>query len=151
MKIIWEGQNFKFPRTRGYGYPKWPPFGQKMAFLGPKKISYIFSESSFQNLMFDTKTNLLSFVDAKIWSFKNWRCAKNAKIWNAHNTPPRGPRAKKFWISKFLHRGYLHTKNDQNRWDKGVKLFTSVLERAFVLIQILFHLNPNFGETKTLG
>ena len=77
--MIWEGQNFKFHHTRGYGYPKWPPFGQKMHFLG-KKIACIFSESSFQNLMFDTKTNLLSFVDAKIWSFKNWRCAKNAKI-----------------------------------------------------------------------
>ena len=105
-----------------------PLLAKKWLFWAQKKISYIFSESSFQNLMFDTKTNLLSFVDAKIWSFKNWRCAKNAKIWNAHNTPPRGPRAKKFWISKFLHRGYLHTKNDQNRWDRGVKLLTSVLE-----------------------
>ena len=135
--MIWEGQNFKFHHTRGCGYPKWPPFGQKMFFFCPKKISCIFSESSFQNLMFDTKTNLLSFVDAKIWSFKNWRCAKNAKIWNAHNTPPRGPRAKKFWISKFLHRGYLHTKNDQNRWDKGVKLLTSVLEWATWLLHII--------------
>ena len=36
----------------------------------PKKFSYIFSESSFQNLMFDTKTNLLLFVDDKIWSFQ---------------------------------------------------------------------------------
>ena len=74
------GQNFKFHCTRGYGYPKWPPFGQKMGFLGQKKISHIFSESSFQNLMFDSKTNLLSFVDAKIWLFKNWRYAKNGKI-----------------------------------------------------------------------
>ena len=65
--MIWEGQNFKFPRTRGYGDPKWPPFGKKKwLFWAQKKISYIFSENSFQNLMFDTKTNLLSFVDAKI-------------------------------------------------------------------------------------
>ena len=85
--MIWESQNFKFHHNRGCGYPKWPPFGQNFFFFCPKKISCIFSESSFQNLMFDTKTNLLSFVDAKIWSFKNWRCAKNAKIWNAHNTP----------------------------------------------------------------
>ena len=26
----------------GYGYPKWPPLGQKMIFWGPKKISKIF-------------------------------------------------------------------------------------------------------------
>ena len=57
-----------------------PLLAKKWLFWAQKKISYIFSESSFQNLMFDTKTNLLSFVDAKIWSFKNWRCAKNAKI-----------------------------------------------------------------------
>ena len=77
--MIWEGQNFKFPCTRGYRYPKWPPFGQKMAFLGPKK-NFIYFFRKFQNLMFDTKTNLLSFVDAKIWLFKNWRYAKNGKI-----------------------------------------------------------------------
>ena len=48
-----------------------PLLAKKWLFWAQKKISYIFSESSFQNLMFDTKTNLLSFVDAKIWSFKN--------------------------------------------------------------------------------
>ena len=69
--------------------------------------------------MFDTKTNLLACVDAKSWPFKNWRYAQNAKIWNAHYSPPREPRAKNFWISKFLPRGYLHTKNDQNRWVGG--------------------------------
>ena len=36
--MIWEGENFKFQRTSSYGYPKWPPFGQKMVFLGQKKI-----------------------------------------------------------------------------------------------------------------
>ena len=47
-----------------------PLLAKKCFFFCPKKISCIFSESSFQNLMFDTKTNLLSFVDAKIWSFQ---------------------------------------------------------------------------------
>ena len=80
--------------------------------------------------MFDTKTNFLSYVDTKLWPFKSWRYQKIAKFWKAHNTPPRGPRAKKFWFSKFLPRGYLHAKNDQNRWDKGVKLLWSALEWA---------------------
>ena len=79
-------------------------------------------------MMFDTKTNLLSFVDPKLWPFKSWRYPKNAKISKAHNTAPRAPRAKKICISKFHPRGYLHAKNDQNRWDKGVKLLTSALE-----------------------
>ena len=78
--------------------------------------------------MFDTKTNLLSFVDPKLWPFKSWRYPKNAKISKAHNTAPRAPRAKKICISKFHPRGYLHAKNDQNRRDKGVKLLTSALE-----------------------
>ena len=81
-------------------------------------------------MMFDTKTNFLSFVDPKLWPFKSWRYQKISKFWNAHNTPPRGPRAEKFWFSKFLPRGYLHAKNDQNRWDKGVKLLWSPLEWA---------------------
>ena len=112
----------------GYGYPKWPPLGQNFFFLAQKKFSKFFSESSSQNMMFDTKTNLLSFVDPKLWPFKSWRYPKNAKISKAHNTAPRAPRAKKFCISKFHPRGYLHAKNDQNRWDKGVKLLTSALE-----------------------
>ena len=112
----------------GHGYPKWPPLGQKNFFLAQKKFSKFFSESSSQNMMFDTKTNLLSFVDPKLWPFKSWRYPKNAKISKAHNTAPRAPRAKKFCISKFHPRGYLHAKNDQNRWDKGVKLLTSALE-----------------------
>ena len=66
-------------------------------------------------MMFDTKTNLLSFVDPELWLFKSWKYPKNAKISNGHNTPPRGPRAKKFGISKFLPGGNLHAKNDQNR------------------------------------
>ena len=84
-------------------------------------------------MMFDTKTNFLSFVDPKLWPFKSWRYQKISKFWNAHNTPPRGPRAEKFWFSKFLPRGYLHAKNDQNRWDKGVKLLWSPLEWAIAL------------------
>ena len=82
-------------------------------------------------MMFDTKTNFLSFVDQKLWPFKGWRYPKIAKFWKAHNTPPRGPRAEKFWISEFLPRGYLDAKNDQNRWGKGVKLLPSVLEWAY--------------------
>ena len=84
--------------------------------------------------MFDTKTNFLSYVDTKLWPFKSWRYQKIAKFWKAHNTPPRGPRAKKFWFSKFLPRGYLHAKNDQKRWDKGVKLLRSALEWAFMVL-----------------
>ena len=49
-----------------------PLLAKKWDFWAKKKFHIFFSESSFQNLMFDTKTNLLSFVDAKIWSFKNW-------------------------------------------------------------------------------
>ena len=105
----------------GYGYPKWPPLGQNFFFLAQKKFSKFFSESSSQNMMFDTKTNFLSFVDPKLWPFKSLGYQKIAKFWKAHNTPPRGPRAEKFWFSKFLPRGYLHAKNDQNRWDKGVQ------------------------------
>ena len=82
-------------------------------------------------MMFDTKTNFLSFVDPKLWPFKSLGYQKIAKFWKAHNTPPRGPRAEKFWFSKFLPRGYLHAKNDQNRWDKGVKLLWSALEWAY--------------------
>ena len=85
-------------------------------------------------MMFDTKTNFLSFVDPKLWPFKSWRYQKISKFWNAHNTPPRGPRAEKFWFSKFLPRGYLHAKNDQNRWDKGVKLLWSPLEWAHFFV-----------------
>ena len=55
----------------GYKYPKWPPLAQKMLFLGPKKILKLFLESTSQNMMFDTKTNFLSFVDPKLWAFKN--------------------------------------------------------------------------------
>ena len=87
--------------------------------------------------MFDTKTNFLSYVDTKLWPFKSWRYQKIAKFWKAHNTPPRGPRAKKFWFSKFLPRGYLHAKNDQNRWDKGVKLLWSALEWAYSSFDLL--------------
>ena len=90
--------------------------------------------------MFDTKTNLLACVDAKSWPFKNWRSAQNAKIWNAHYNPPKDPRAKKFWISKFLPRGYHHTKNDQNWWVGGVKLLRSALEWA---IGMWLHRNPH--------
>ena len=80
--------------------------------------------------MFDTKTNFLSFVDPKLWPFKVWRYPKIAKFWKVHNTPPRGPRAKKFWFSKFPPRGYLYAKNDQNRGGKGVKSLWSALDRA---------------------
>ena len=59
---------------------------------------------------------------SQVQSFKSWQCPKNATISNAHDTPPRGPRAKKICISKFLSRGYLRAKNDQTQWDKGVKL-----------------------------
>ena len=63
---------------------------------------------------------------------------KIAKFWKSHNTPPRGPRAKKFWISEFLPKGYLHAKNDQNRWDKGVKLLPSVLEEPKAIFALVF-------------
>ena len=109
-----------------------------MAFLGPKKFWKFFLESSSQNKIFDTKINFLSYVDTKLWPFKSWRYQKIAKFWKAHNTPPRGPRAKKFWFSKFLPRGYLHAKNDQNRWDKGVKLLWSALEWAYSRVKLSF-------------
>ena len=118
----------------GHGYPKWPPLAQKTLFLGPKKFWKFFSESSSQNKMFDTKTNFLSFVDPKLWPFKVWRYPKIAKFWKVHNTPPRGPRAKKFWFSKFLPRGYLYAKNDQNRGGKGVKSLWSALDRAIFVM-----------------
>ena len=114
-----------------------PPIGQKMVFWAQKNFWKLFSESLSQNLMFDTKTNFLSFVDPKLWPFKKYWYPKIAKFWNAHNTPPRGPRAKKFWISKFLPRGHLHAKNDQNRWDKGVNLLWSALEWAYFKSTIL--------------
>ena len=31
-------------------------------------------------LVFDTKTNLLSFEDSKLWPFKSWRYPKNANF-----------------------------------------------------------------------
>ena len=94
-------------------------------------------------MTFDTKTNLLSFVDPKLWPFKSWRYPKNAKISKAHNTAPRAPRAKKFCISKFHPRGYLHAKNDQNRWDKGVKLLTSALECPKYYVNTTKYVNHN--------
>jgi hypothetical protein len=123
----------KFEISLYYGLrvPKMaPPEAKKWFFWAQKNFWKLFSESLSQNLMFDTKTNFLSFVDPKLWPFKKYWYPKIAKFWNAHNTPPRGPRAKKFWISKFLPRGYLHAKNDQNRWDKGVNLLWSALEWA---------------------
>ena len=130
-------QNSKFHGTRGLRVPKMAPLAQKMLFLAQKKFWNFFSESSSQNKMFDTKTNFLSFVDPKLWPFKVWRYPKIAKFWKVHNTPPRGPRAKKFWFSKFLPRGYLYAKNDQNRGGKGVKSLWSVLDRAFYKIDKL--------------
>ena len=124
---------WKFNVLGGYRYPKWPPLGQKMNFLSPKKVLEIFSESSSKNMMLDTKTKFLSFVDPKLWAFKVWRYPKTAKFWKVHNTPPRVPRAKKFWFSKFLPRGYLYAKNDQNRGGKGVKSLWSALDPAFFL------------------
>ena len=151
MKSIIFYQNFQFHCTRGLRVPKMAPPRPKNFFWAQKKFSKFFSESSSQNMMFDTKTNLLSFVDPKLWPFKSWRYPKNAKISKAHNTAPRAPRAKKFCISKFHPRGYLHAKNDQNRWDKGVKLLTSVLEcpntgtndrQNMSRVRTKFHTNP---------
>ena len=49
---------------------------------------------------------------------------------------------KKIWIYKFLPRGYLHTKNDQNRWDEGVKLRLSWnTPGILVFLQMYLHSN----------
>ena len=46
----------------GYRYPKWPLFGQKLVLMGQKWSSMNFF---FLNIMFDTKTNLLTFENDK--------------------------------------------------------------------------------------
>ena len=64
------------------------PLGQKKVFFWAQKNFWnLFSKSLSQNLRFDTKTNLLSFVDPKLWPFKKYWYPKIAKFWNAHNTP----------------------------------------------------------------
>ena len=80
--------------------------------------------------MFDTKTNLLACVDAKSWSFKNWRYAQSAKIWNAHYNPPGVREQRNFGFPSFSLGGTSTPKNDQNRWVGGVKLLRSALEWA---------------------
>ena len=130
MEMIWVGQNFKFPCTRGLRVPKMAYPRPKNVFLGPKKIFKIFFRNFIPkyDVWYQNQPSII--CRSQVMAIQKLAVPKNRKILKAHNTPPRGPRAKKFWISKFLPRGYLMTKNGQNRWDEGVQSLSSDLEWA---------------------
>jgi len=54
-----------------------PPSPKKDFFGSKKNLKNFFSGSSSQNMTFDTKTNILTFVDPKLWP----KMPKNGQKW----------------------------------------------------------------------
>ena len=117
-RIFWKIKISKFHRTRGHGYPKWPPFGQNFflkIFLAKNAYE---PESPLHYQLFDTNFMTTAPYLPKLWPFKDYGYPKKHQILNTHISQNMGPRAKKFGVAACLPKGYLHTKNEQNRRQK---------------------------------
>ena len=98
-RIFWKIKISKFHRTRGHGYPKWPPFGQNFflkIFLAKNAYE---PESPLHYQLFDTNFMTTAPYLPKLWPFKGYGYPKKHQILNTHISQNMGPRAKKFGVA----------------------------------------------------
>ena len=123
-------EELKFHGSRGWDYPKQPPFGPFFKFF-----NFFFKISTWTRKLTPLAVDWYQFYDystilAKLMAVERLQVLKK-KILNTHISKNMGLSAKEFSVGECFPKGYLHTQNERN-WRKKIfwwSIFTLISAR----------------------